>query len=217
MTSTTSLIPGPVGQLEVVADLPNASGPLAGAGYFAVVSHPHPLYGGTMDNKVVTTLCRIYRELGVPVARFNFRGVGQSAGQHDHARGEVEDLCAVAAWMHAENRGATALLAGFSFGAAVTALACAPTAAGHCVLVAPPVERYAIANDSALACPTIAVLGSEDDLVEPIATQRYLSQLQPPPAVVLIEGATHFFDGKLTALRERLTPALLEALDASRE
>src|SRR5690625_5389540 len=101
-TETAITIDGPAGSLEARAQGGRADGPLAGHGYAAVVCHPHPLHEGTMHNKVVTTLVRTYRDLGIDSVRFNFRGVGASEGEYDQAKGEVEDLLAVVAWMSSQ-------------------------------------------------------------------------------------------------------------------
>ena len=109
--SATSYVQGQAGRIEVRLLMPQH----AKTNVFAVVCHPHPLYGGTMDNKVVTTLTRTFKDLAIPVVSFNFRGVGQSEGLHDYARGEVEDLLAVIAWAAQQIQAENLYLAGFSF------------------------------------------------------------------------------------------------------
>src|SRR5690606_15453748 len=96
-------IAGPAGALEARFAAAKADGVLAPSQYLVIICHPHPLHGGTMDNKVVTTLMRTYRDLGVSVISFNFRGVGASEGEYDHAVGEVDDLLAVASWIRARS------------------------------------------------------------------------------------------------------------------
>ena len=111
------MIPGAAGPIEIASDVPES--PVA----VAVVAHPHPLYGGTMDNKVVTTLERAFRGLGAASFRFNFRGVGQTAGTHDEGRGETDDMLRVIGHAREQVPGAPLWIAGFSFGGAVAARA----------------------------------------------------------------------------------------------
>ncbi|HSC66336.1 MAG TPA: alpha/beta fold hydrolase, partial [Cellvibrio sp.] len=116
-------IPGPSGQLEAIIHQGDNEGHFAGRELLVVICHPHPVHGGTMDNKVVTTLMRTYRDLGVHVLRFNFRGVGKSEGSFDNAIGEVDDLRAVIAWVDQQLPDTSLLLAGFSFGSSIAAQA----------------------------------------------------------------------------------------------
>ncbi|MBV1931575.1 MAG: hypothetical protein KUG71_07650 [Porticoccaceae bacterium] len=206
------MIDGPVGKLEVAVEPGADSGSLADQGYYAVVCHPHPLFGGEMDNKVVTTVARIYRELGVSTARFNFRGVGGSEGEHDNARGEVDDLQAVAAWLQQHTSGTHLLLAGYSFGSMVAAAGSLSMNPEHLILVAPPVERYTYAPEGQFTCPAALALGEDDDLVDAQNAKAWAEQLTSPVEILLIAGASHFFHGQLLELSRQLSPALLKAL-----
>lgn len=205
-------IAGPVGLLEAVLEEGQLGKLFSGCAYAALVCHPHPLYGGTMDNKVVSTLVRTYRELGISVLRFNFRGVGASEGSHDEAVGEVDDLCAACEWMLARYQGSQLLLAGFSFGSAVAAAASERLAVAHMVLVAPPVMRYDYAPLGRFSCPTVLVLGGRDDVVDVASAQSWLAALDTPVRSILIPEATHFFHGQLVGLREQLNEVLSESL-----
>lgn len=205
-------IEGPAGKLEVVLEAADKDAPLVDGEYCAILCHPHPLYGGTMDNKVVTTMARVYRELGVPVTRFNFRGVGGSGGQHDNANGEVDDLRAVALWLGGQYPRARILICGYSFGSVVAAAGCVSVGASHLVLIAPPVARYAIGSDGCFPCPTVIVLGADDELVDPTDAGNWAAQLTSPTTIITVPGASHFFHGQLVVLRELLSPLLLEAL-----
>ncbi len=209
---STEIIAGPEGKLELIREAPVDDGPLAGSDYYAVVCHPHPLYGGAMDNKVVTTVSRIYRELGVPVARFNFRGVGASEGVHDNAEGEVEDLQAVASWLQKQCSGTRLLIAGYSFGSVVAEAGSSMLTTDHLVLIAPPVERYSFAPDQRFTCPAIIVLGEEDELVGFQHAKQWAESLASPVKIIAIAEASHFFHGELVSLRDQLTPMLLTAL-----
>lgn len=212
VNKTRHMICGPAGKLEAAVEPGAEGGLLAGRGYYAVVCHPHPLFGGEMDNKVVTTLARIYRELGVSIARFNFRGVGGSEGEHDNARGEVEDLQAVAAWLQQHVSGSRLLLAGYSFGSVVAARGSLVTNPEHLILVAPPVERYTYAPEGRFTCPAIVALGEDDELVDARYASSWARQLTSPVEILLIAGASHFFHGQLPELSSLLGPALLKAL-----
>ena len=206
------LIEGPEGKLELVLEPGVESGPLADSAYYAVVCHPHPLYGGTMGDQVVATLASVYRELGVPVVRFNFRGVGASEGEHDKGQGEVDDLCAVAAWARQQSAGNHLLLAGYSFGSVVAAGSDAALQIEHLTLVAPPVEHYAFAPDGGFRCPAVVILGEQDELVDFQGTKTWAANLSSPVKVLGIAGASHFFHGQSTVLHDQLTPLLLQAL-----
>ncbi|WP_341806431.1 alpha/beta hydrolase [Pseudomaricurvus alcaniphilus] len=210
------LIAGACGQLEVATSAALATGPLSGAGYVAVVCHPHPQHGGTMDNKVASTLARTYRDLGVPVVRFNFRGVGQSEGQFADGVGELADLLAVIAWLQAELPGKRLLLAGFSFGSGVAAQAAQrlQSTVCHLVLVAPPVERYSYDQDKLLPCPALVIIGEQDELVDVPGVQRWVASLRSDCELITYADATHFFHGKLGLLKKDLASALEGALSA---
>jgi hypothetical protein len=191
-------IAGPAGALEARVEDPSP-----GVTPFAcgVVCHPHPLYGGTMQNKVVHTVARAMQELGVPTVRFNFRGVGGSAGQYDAGRGELEDALAVCAWART-NWGCEALwLAGFSFGAAVALEAAALARPAALVTVAPPVGRIIVSAVARPPCPWLIVHGDRDELVDVATVRRWSGQFEAPPRFVELAGAEHFFHGRLGEVR----------------
>ncbi len=214
MSARATVVPGPAGAIEVRWDVPEGA-PAAPQTLVAVIAHPHPLYGGAMDNKVVTTLARLYRRLGAIAVRFNFRGVGGSAGVHDEGRGEVEDLLAVARWAQDRWPGAGLLLAGYSFGSAIAAAASESIAARHLALVAPPVERYPYATRGDFACPTTIVLGGADELVDADAVVAWAAARAAVGRVILLPEASHFFHGELVALERELAPAVAAALEGS--
>lgn len=212
--NTLHAVPGPAGALETCwetaeAGLGDWPRPLV-----AVIAHPHPLYGGAMDNKVVTTLARMYRRLGADAVRFNCRGVGASGGTHDEGRGEVEDMLAVAHWALDRVPDAALLLAGYSFGSAIAAAASERIAARHLVLVAPPVDRYTYAPRGDFACPTALVLGGADDLVAAEAVVDWARERSRVTDVIVLAEASHFFHGQLTELENRLGAAVRAALAA---
>jgi len=206
-TQASITITGPTGGLQASASGGSADGELSDSDYICVVCHPHPQHGGSMDNKVVTTLARTYRDLGVPCVRFNFRGVGQSEGSYDHAVGEVEDLLAVLDWARAEAPQARLLLAGFSFGSAIAAAAThrSAWAPEQLTLVAPPVERYAYDRDGQFPCPVCVAQGGKDDVVVPEGVFKWCEQqLESQCELLHYPEAGHFFHGGLTQLKQDL-------------
>jgi hypothetical protein len=174
-------IAGPAGPLELAIDAPQDMVPRG----VVVLCHPHPLHGGTMDNKVVQTLARAFLQLGYRVARFNFRGVGASAGQYDEGRGEVDDALAVIAAVR--DPVLPLALAGFSFGAYVAAAAAAR-------LPVPPVPA-----------DTLVIHGETDDVVPLQATLDWARPQVLP--VVVVPGVGHFFHGQLSVLKSLVTGA----------
>lgn len=197
----TVLMPGPAGTLELAIDRPAT--PRAGGGV-AVVSHPHPLFGGTLHNKVVQTLTRACVQAGWTVVRHNFRGVGQSQGEHDHGVGEATDLLAVIA---AQAPTGPLVLAGFSFGAFVTCQALAqlqalpaPRVPEKIILVGTATSRFQVAPVAPeLHDRTLVVHGEHDDTV-PLASVLDWARPQALP-VTVVPGVEHFFHGRLPLLK----------------
>jgi uncharacterized protein len=194
-------IAGPAGEIEALVELPAADSAPAGT-RFGVVCHPHPLYGGTLDNKVVYTLARAFVELGVPAIRFNFRGVGGSAGRYDEGSGETADALAVAAYGRERWPGASLWLGGFSFGGAVAVRAAAQAAPETLVTVAPGITRVAMVGVDSPGCPWLIVQGDADDVIEPAAVLDWARRQSPAPTVQLLAGAGHFFHGRLHEVRQ---------------
>jgi len=193
-------IPGPTGSLEALLEEPDGR-PVE---RFGVVCHPHPQFGGTMENKVVHTLARSLQELGAPTVRFNFRGVGASAGAFDHGDGETQDALAVVDWCQARWPGAQLWLAGFSFGSFVAARASTQRATSRLITIAPPVQRFDFSVFPAPQCPWLVVQGDADELVDHHAVMAWTQQLQPAPTVRVLPGVDHFFHGRLHELKEVL-------------
>jgi alpha/beta superfamily hydrolase len=168
----------------------------------AVVCHPHPLYGGNMDNKVVTTLARALQECGMPTVRFNFRGVGASAGNYDEGNGETADAAAVAEWAAARWPQTGLVLAGFSFGAYIATRLATARAVKHLITVAPPVQRFDFSAVAKPTCPWLIVQGSEDELVDAQAVLAWADAPKPGLRFVMLPGVGHFFHGHLAELRD---------------
>jgi len=185
------VVDGPAGQLEVVITDPGEQ-----RNGYAIVAHPHPLHGGTLDNKVVQTLAKSFYGLGYAAVRFNFRGVGASDGVFDDGRGEVDDLLAVEAYASALFGSVDKALAGFSFGSFVAAAAAAQLKPRRLVLIAPAVGRFPVAQ---VQPDSLVVHGEADDVVL-LADVLDWARPQKLP-VVVFPGAGHFFHGALIELQ----------------
>jgi len=190
-------IPVPAGKLETVIDDPE--GERRG---LLLVAHPHPLHGGTLDNKVVTTLAKAANEAGWVSVRPNFRGVGMSDGSYDAGIGETDDLLAVARFVEASYPNLPWALAGFSFGAFVQHRLRQQLNARRLILVAPAVTMYEF---DPVPADSVMIFGDADELIPPSAMQSWAEQQQL--AVKIVPGAGHFFHGKLKELKQ----AFLEA------
>jgi alpha/beta superfamily hydrolase len=209
VASSRALIDGAAGKIELALAVPDS--PRA----IAVIAHPHPLFGGTMDNKVVTTLARAFVEAGAAAFRFNFRGVGATEGSHDEGRGEADDLVAVIEHARARFPALPLMLAGFSFGGAIAVRASDRVEFRQLVLVAPGFRRITAhgmgeapdPQDPALGAPgrhttsnTLVVHGDLDETV-PLADSIAWATAREVP-LALVPGGEHFFHRKLHVLRE---------------
>jgi hypothetical protein len=199
---------GPAGKLEALLQEHDARDHALAA----VMCHPHPLYGGTMHNKVVHRAAATLHALGAAVLRFNFRGAGKSAGRHDGGDGEVEDARAALAFLSQRYPDARRWLAGFSFGAWIASrLAAAEPQVERLILIAPPVTTSSFEALESLATPKLVLQGSADDVVPPAAVREHFRRWAEPKRLVEIPGATHFFDKQLGALAEAIHEALAKA------
>ena len=174
---------------------------------YAVICHPHPLMGGTMDNKVVTTIGRALRENGIPTLRFNFRGVGASAGVFDRGVGETADTNAAASWGAGRWPGRTLVLAGFSFGGYVAWRLALQRAPRYLITVAPAIQLME-GSGAVPACPWFIVQGAADDVVDPTAVSSWVNTLNPKPRLRVLPGVGHFFHGRLHDLRDAVSDAI---------
>lgn len=193
---------GPAGAIDTALEEVDA------AHAYAVVCHPHPLYGGTMDNKVVTTLARALHEAGVSTLRFNFRGVGKSDGVYDGGVGETADAAAVAASGALRWPGLPLVIAGFSFGAYVGLRLAQELRPRRLITIAPPVVRFDFTGLKAPTCPWLVVQGDADDVVDPRNVIDWVGGLDPRPDLVVMPGVGHFFHGRLLELRETVRAAV---------
>jgi hypothetical protein len=189
--SRRASVAGPAGRIELAIDAPQRA-----ARGVALVAHPHPLHGGTLDNKVVQTLARAFAALGYVALRPNFRGVGASEGRYDEGRGEVDDLSAIWDYAQREHGAARPVLAGFSFGAAMQARLAARVPPERMVLVGIAVNHF---DAPAVPADTLLIHGERDDTVPLAAVIDWARAFDLP--VIVVPAADHFFHGRLHLLR----------------
>jgi alpha/beta superfamily hydrolase len=194
-------VPSAIGELEGVLEFVEGVVPQA----LAVICHPHPLFGGTMHNKVVFRTAEAFQQAGFATLRFNFRGVGGSPGSHDDGRGERADATAAIAWLAGRYPGVPLALAGFSFGGGIT-LAVGPDdpRVGLLWAVAPGVGRRDFSHLAQSDKPKGVVQGTADDLCPLADLEAAWPAWAEPKAKYLVDGAGHFFDGRLPELQDAL-------------
>ena len=211
------LLNGPAGRLEALLN-----GGAADATHAAVVCHPHPLFGGTLHNKVVFHTMKALNSFGFPVLRFNFRGTGLSEGEHDHGVGEVEDVRTALDWLDAEYH-LPLIFAGFSFGAALGLRAACPDARVKALIgVGAPVVPVAAESEEPrvytyeylhdCAKPKLFISGARDQFGPRAKLEALIASFPEPKKLVLIEGGDHFFEGRLRELREAIEAWVKEAV-----
>lgn len=195
---------GPVGELEVLLSEPVQGGPRG----VALLCHPHPLYGGQMQNKVVTTMAHAFDQAGFATVRFNFRGVGASEGTYDQGRGEYNDALAMVQQMQAMYTDASGValpwtLAGFSFGAYIASRVALSVTPQQLWLLAPPVTRLnlPVPMPTEVPCPTVVVQGLADEVIPADAVIQWANTVCGECALVTLPEVSHFFHGQLVTLR----------------
>jgi alpha/beta superfamily hydrolase len=194
-------LPGPAGRLEALLEEPEDRVPL----FAAVACHPHPLYGGTMHNKVVYRLARGLRRAGAVVLRFNFRGVGSSEGEHAHVTGEIEDARAALAWLRARYAALPFALAGFSFGSrVVTRLGCQSDGALFLMALGFPTGMGETGYLEQCATPRVFIQSTHDQFSPRSAMEALYERLPEPKMLRWVEAADHFFAGALDVLEEQV-------------
>lgn len=195
----TFFLNGPAGKLEALLWLPAADcGKLA-----AVICHPHPLYGGTMHNKVVYQAARTLHRLGVPVLRFNFRGAGLSQGKHDEGRGELDDVRTAIDYLAQEYPGRELLQGGFSFGAVVgLRVGCEDARVTELLGMGLPAEHSDLSFLLSCTKPKLIVQGTRDEHGSEAKVRALVEKMPPPLRAEFIAGADHFFTGRLHELEE---------------
>lgn len=202
----STYIDGPVGCLEARIGRKPRQADLAG---LVVLTHPHPQFGGTMNNKVVTTMERAFADSGWQTLAFNFRGAGHSEGEYDGGRGEQQDLATVVDWARVVWGDVPLTLAGFSFGAYVSLMQAQALAPQRIISVAPPVGLYDFSQvPDDLGCDWLLVQGGQDEVVEAAEVLDWLRQLDNPPDLLWRQRASHYFHGELIWLRRALSALL---------
>jgi alpha/beta superfamily hydrolase len=201
-TETSILLQGPAGLIETIIHEPVNT-----FDYLGIILHPHPLHGGTMNNKVVTTLAKTFRELNIINIKFNFRGVGKSEGIHDNGIGETEDTLFIIKWAQEKWPHKKIILSGFSFGSYVALRVASLYPINQLITVAPAVNK---ADFSGLDphCPWLIIVADQDEIVPSNEIYEWIKTLNPPPDVTSFPDANHFFDGQLIALKENLLEKL---------
>lgn len=197
-----TIINGPAGNLELLIEEPKN---ISSTSPIAIICHPHPLYSGTMQNKVVHTLAKSCLALGMPAIRFNFRGVGKSEGHFEHGLGEQQDCIAVAAWARKQYPNRSIWLAGFSFGSFVAYQSFAEVKAERLLLVAPPVGLFQFERMDNINIPWCVIQGKEDEVTPPDSVEEWVKSQPTLPAFYYLNDVGHFFHGKLNVLTEIVT------------
>lgn len=210
------MIPGPAGMLEAITALPDPEHEPRRKGV-AIICHPHPQHAGTMHNKVVTMVERALRELGMATVRFNFRGVGASAGEYDDGNGEADDLAAVVDWVRQTLPEHALWLAGFSFGSYVALRCAVRCAADALITVAPPVGRWDFDALELPQCPWLVVQGEDDELVDSNLVFSWLDDLAVQPQLVRMPETGHYFHRRLIDLRGVVKNAMRPHLPAEQQ
>lgn len=188
---------GPAGRIEALLQERDGIAPA----FVAIVCHPHPLYGGTMHNKVTHRVAATLFARGGAVLRFNFRGVGTSEGTHDRGRGERDDTLALLDVLRRRHPGAPAWMAGFSFGSWVASrVTAAEPAVERLILVAPPVHTQTFEELRTCPVPKLVIQGTADEVCRPENLARVYPTWAEPKRLVEVEGASHFFDRRLAEL-----------------
>ena len=199
--NTQLLLNGPAGTIDAMLEFPaqfHSKSPVV------VICHPHPPDGGSMHNKVVSTLAKAFVDSGYISVRFNFRGVGQSQGEYDQGVGELADCLAVSNWVQQHRPLALIALAGFSFGAWVALKAAEQLTPIMMVSIAPPVGFRDFSDVQSPSCPWLAVQGEQDEIVDAKRVVAWLEQQSPRPEIIGMPETSHFFHGKLLPLREHV-------------
>lgn len=200
-------INGPAGKLEALyCEQPEAKG-------VALICHPHPLYAGTMQNKVVSTLQRTARDNQWSTLRFNFRGVGKSEGSFGNGIGETADAKAAFEWLYTKNPKQPITLMGFSFGSCVAACLAGELEQQdihlkQLIMIAPPVERFDIKGKLPSQCPLVVIQPEADEVVNPETVYDWSKHLTVKHTLTTVPECSHFFHGRLTELKDLVTPYL---------
>ena len=202
------IYPGKVGDLEITLSVPEQTDNR----FIALLGHPHSLQGGAMNNKVVTTLARTFKELNIPSLRFNFRGVGRTEGIYDAGLGESEDMVLLANKLLQEQPNTHLMFAGFSFGSYVAYRAAAECPHELLISIAPPVHHYDFNEFELNSAPWIIAVGEEVELVAVQDVLDFIDQSTADITLLKFANTSHFFHGKLIELKSRLLDIIRQKL-----
>jgi alpha/beta superfamily hydrolase len=206
-------IEGLVGNIDAIVHVPE-SYQESGVKAVAVCCHPHPLYEGSMTNKVVHTLAKSFAKMGLVAIRFNFRGVGKTEGEHDNTIGETEDLVHICKLIRERFPDVEIWLSGFSFGSYVAAKAAGRVSASQLLTVAPPVERFDFTDINPVNCPWFVVMGEEDEIVSPEAVFDWVNANPARYHLLKFPETGHFYHGKLVKLSQEIQNYYLPVVEA---
>jgi alpha/beta superfamily hydrolase len=194
------IIPGPAGALEALLALPTNNC----SDFVTIICHPHPLYGGSMTNKVVTTIAKSCDELNMATIRFNYRGVGNSDGIYDNAKGEREDLLAIHAWAKNRFPHAAYILAGFSFGSYICCAAAENIKPTALITIAPAIARQSYADVMTYKGQWWLIQGEQDELTDAATVFEWFKKHVSSTRIINIANASHFFHGCLPQLQHEI-------------
>ena len=206
-------LPGAAGKIEAILHLPKEeqAGEIKA---IMICCHPHPVYGGTMTNKVVHTVCKTFSKLGVPSLRFNFRGIGSSDGSYDDGKGESKDLLIIAKLMQEHWPEQEIWLSGFSFGSWIATQCAVELNAAQLLTIAPPIGRFDFETYALPSCPWLVLMGDADDVVDPKTVFDWIDDQERPPKLIKFADTGHFFHGQICIMSELLhnlyLPLLME-------
>lgn len=202
---------GRVGDLEGLLTVPNH----INTNHIAILGHPHSLQGGTMNNKVVTSMARVFKDLGIMCLRFNFRGVGLSQGEYDAGLGESEDMLGlVRLWREAQPQ-VNFIFAGFSFGSYVAYRTAAQTPHSLLITIAPPVHHYPYREFEPAPSPWLIIQGDEDEVVPANLVAQFAEESTLKLPIIHFPNTGHFFHGQLVNLKNQLTEYLIKEIQLS--
>ncbi len=208
-----TFIEGPAGRIQAMqTGSEESSQIITSRKLIGIMCHPHPLHGGTMNNKVVTTVVRAWQDQGLATIRFNFRGVGESVGQYDHGVGEAEDLRAVLTYVQHLHPDAAIWLSGFSFGAYISLKVAAeyPTLAGL-ISLALPLSSFDFSSLNPPVCPWLILHGEKDELTPVTEIKKWYESMQSTKnlsknaRLTQVPGASHFFHGTLNRIKDEIS------------
>lgn len=202
--NTYLFLQGEAGRLEILISPNDSPRIIDHSDSITIICHPHPMHGGTMDNKVVYTIHKALYGFGSHTIRFNYRGVGRSDGQFDESIGEYKDLLTVINWVKSQKPASKIILAGFSFGAYISLKASKDIDCLQLISVAPAVHHQNYNQHMPINCPWLLLQGDADEIVPPQQVFDWINTLEKKPTLIKFPEVGHFFHGNLIELREAI-------------